>query len=194
MNLFSKFPTSSFGFLNIFKQLNFSDDLMQSDDYEIHEVSDTENLMTISYQYYDTVDDWWVLFKFNKLENYFFSIINETVINDTVVYYKNLIYDWSTITDDEKIKIKSLVRDYYYEKSRNIKDAIVKANDRLSTEAKREDDVFITDFTGFIYDDVITRSTFTTFIKVPSIQLVYKFKNELNNLSVSWANLEALND
>lgn len=187
MSLFKKYPLTTYGFLDVFKTMSFQDDIFQSEDYTVYEINENDNLMSISYQYYETVEDWWIIFIFNKLDNYLFAIPNEKIINDTVLFYTNMLIDYETASQHDKYLIKVAIRNFF-KTTYDTKTAIRKASEHLEDEESRNDEIFLIDFSEFIYNDIVMKSTYTTKLKIPSLGLVYKIKNYLKSLSIDWKN------
>lgn len=186
MELFKKyFHTTKYGFVDVFKEMRFSDEIMATEDYTVHEINEDENLMSISYDYYETVDDWWALFVFNKFDNYMFTIPNEKIINDTVEFYRTLLINYEESDKDSQFLLKSAVRSFF-NSMYDFRTAIRRTAEVLGDESERSDEIFMIDFSQYIYNDVILKSTYTTKIKIPSLQVIYKMKNELKRLSLDW--------
>jgi len=170
--------------IDIWKKVDLSK-FLNSNDFIFHSLNEQENLMTLSYKYYGTINDWWAIFLFNKLYDVNFCILlNDTIKNTQDSYvYDVMFYD--SITRKRQQYIEYLIREFY-SKSNTIEQSILLTVDRLSTNLKRRDDEFIDEFKLYIFNELINSSTYRIQIKIPSNQVVYDIKTELEKYSITW--------
>ena len=92
MNFFEYFNIES-NITDVFKEFEFDslDDNIY--EYKLYSPIGGENLMDISYRFYDTIDNWWVLYFYNDMKDIMFNVgSNETIYNLVDQYIKSTRY------------------------------------------------------------------------------------------------------
>jgi hypothetical protein len=170
--------------VDVWKIFDISE-FIEKDNYIYHELNHKENLMDLSYKYYDTIDDWWVIFLFNNFIDINFSILQDKTIKNTQDTYLFNLNNYDNIEKTEKDKTKYLVRQYYLIDN-NLEDSIRKTNEVLNNPLLRNDEDFQESIKQFIFDKLISDSTYQKQIKIPNQLTVYKIKNKFERLSNIW--------
>ena len=185
-DIFSYFNyDSSAKILDVFKTIDFST-VINSDDYTLYTPIDTDNLMSISYKFYNRVDDWWIIYFFNKMVDISFSIYTNTSVNLIIKYYSDLLLTYDSNTLQQNNELKETIILYYLEENNDVKLAIQKALTLLNDPISRTDTVFLSNYKDFIHTYIITNTTVMNPIKIPNTTLVFKIKNALKSQSVAW--------
>jgi hypothetical protein len=185
MKFVDYFPVND-NVVNMFKEIDFGDDILKSPDYTLYKPLETDNLMTISFKHYRNVDDWWVIYFFNNISDVTFSIINNNVINDTIDYYIGLVQDYDNISERLQNSIFEIVLQFFLS-TNDFEEAVALTNNQLSTEENRNNVNFINDFKMSILEYVIEKTGVGDSIKIPDLSLVFKMKTIMNNKSIVWA-------
>ena len=172
--------------IDVWKNLEL-DDLLVSEDYQFHILNENENIMDISFRYYNNTTDWWVIYLFNRMYDCNFDILQNPTISNTQDYYVYNLKNYLSIEKSEQKYLQYVLRRFYMQ-NETLEDAIRHTNERLATDASRNDPEFIDTFKVYIYDYLVNRSTYKIQLKVPNSNLVYKIKNRLEQLSVIWLN------
>ena len=163
---------------DIWKKLTFEIEL---EDYQLYQIIDGDNLMNISYKFYNTINDWWVIYLFNGLNNINFDLLQSKVLDETIVKHKELVYNYNTISTKDKKYIETVVREYYLVDF-ELKEAIQKSI--LFLEVLNPDD--IEDFIIYVQDDILINSFYNKELKIPNTDTVMKIKNKMEDLSEFW--------
>lgn len=151
----------------------------------LHVLNENENLMDLSFKYYDTIDDWWIIFLYNDLYDSNFNLLNSKTIETTQNKYIYDLMNYSNLTKSTKQYIRYLVREFYIAKEYSLKESISKVEEIINSGLTDE---FTNDFKLYIYETMISKSYFRIQLKIPSNLVVYKIKNELETLSLVWKN------
>jgi hypothetical protein len=182
MNIFSYYDTEIWNnteIVDIFKNLELD---ITTEDYNYHAPTENENLMLISFKYYDTIDNWWIIYLFNYLFDVNFSIINSNTINTTSDYYTNILDNFNNSTEDLKGKLIEIVRNYYLFEGDDLKTSIIKTNNSI----KDNNNTFQNNISLYIKNELIKESYLTVKLKIPSNEIVFDIKNKLEVLTVYW--------
>lgn len=156
---------------------------ISTNDYSIHVLSEGENLMGISYKYYNTIDNWWILYIFNNMNNINFSFIqNETILN-TLNKHRNDIINYNNLSLRRKAYISENVRNFYLE-SYSLEEAISKTNSLLLNKDTNE----INSFIDYLQSVILLDSFYNTKLKIPNIGVVKEIKNKMSEYSKLWKN------
>lgn len=172
--------------IDVWKNLEL-DDLLASEDYIFHTLNENENIMDISWKYYNNTTDWWIIYLFNKLYDVNFDILQNPTIGNTQNYYVYNLQNYLDIEPEKQKYLQYVIRRYYME-TETLENAVIQTAARLATKASRNDPEFIDSFKVYIYDYLVNRSTYKIQLKVPNSQLVYNIKNRFEQLSVVWKN------
>lgn len=167
--------------VDIWKEYDISEFI--TDDYTIYIPSEYENLQLISYNFYDTIDDWWVIYLFNELYDVNFHMYNDDILQSTLDNHSYYIENYDTISIKYKNYIKEQLRNYFME-SYTIKEAIVLTEEFLNNQNQDDIDTFLI----YIQDKIVADSILRKGIKIPNTLTAYKIKNYFESLSVKWNN------
>ena len=167
--------------VDIFKTIKLD---ITTNDYTYHILTENENLMSISYKKYDTIDDWWIIYLFNKMNDVNFDIVNDNTIETSLDYYINNVWNYNVILAKEKQTTNHLIRSYYKSLDYSTIDSIKMANAIL----KNINNDFIFELRLFIKDTLINESYFNKQIKLPTQRVVFDIKNKMEALSEVWKN------
>jgi hypothetical protein len=181
---FNYFPIES-EVLNVYKTIDFGD-IPESDQYNIHTPDGSESLMNIAYKYYGTIDDWWILYYFNKFNDPTFAVIPSTVVESTISYYVNLYKNYNISSIKDKMIIRECVIQFYIYKGKTYTDAISLANTNLSNPSNASDPIMISDLKDFLFIYVMEETTYSDPIKIPTLQVAFRMKSVMNSNQISW--------
>ena len=181
---FNYFPIEN-EILNIYKSIDFGD-IPESDQYNIHTPDGSESLMNIAYKYYGTIDDWWILYYFNKFTDQSFAIIPSTVVESTITYYVNMYKNYDILSTKEQMTIRECIIQYYINKGNTYVDAIVLANENVSNSTNISDPIMISDLKDFLFIYIMEETTYSDPIKVPTLQVAFRMKAIMNSNQISW--------
>jgi hypothetical protein len=141
--------------------------------------------MSISYKFYKTIDNWWVIYYFNVLSDVTFAVISDDIIEDNINDIINMI---KTIpTKQERGVSKELLISYFYNNTLNFKESVAQANDFLA--GNRSDptaEEFYALLKQYLNNYFIINQTYLTELKIPSITMIYQMKNRMNQYSDRW--------
>lgn len=184
MNFFRTYYDQEDQVVDVFKEIDFGD-IIETDLYELYEPLDTDNLMTIAYQFYRNVDDAWVIYFFNKISDATFGIIPKYVVDKTVNMYMDKIIDYDTLSFSEKQLAQELVREYYMQEM-SFDEAVVKSLEVLASPILRASSNFTNSFSGYLYEQILIREKISTPLKIPIMSVVLKMKAYMNRYSIAW--------
>ena len=142
--------------------------VLESEDFVVESIDPNDNLMSLSYKYYGTINRWWCLFYFNELSYIDTSIIDSKRID---LYVKELASDISkyNLSDpNKKNKTREAVREMLMSSGLSIKEAISEAELILDGTIPSDN------ITDKLFVDIVSNVLLTTEIKVPSVEVVYK--------------------
>jgi len=186
MKFFDYFVETPTGFIDVFKSIDISD-ILDSTDYKVYTPTDLDNLMSISYKFYDTTDDWWVICLFNQIQDVLFAIVPTKIIRDQVDGIIEDVKNFPTITDEQrKLEIQEIIRYHFIISGYSIFDAAQKTNDVLATEENRYDAVFLLELSQSIFNHLVMENIETNPIKVPGPSVVTRIKQRMNNYHSIW--------
>lgn len=172
--------------LDVFKHIEFGD-ILESTDYTNHNPKPGENLMKIAYNYYRSVDDWWVIYEFNQLHDLFFSILTEDVLSHTVDAYWNRILNYGTLSEYEKNLIEEFLRFYYIDQGYTFLQSVSMSVGKLNDANTPSDYIFESSFKNFVVDYMVRTTTLSIPLKIPSSTVLLGMKAKMNNYKVSWS-------
>lgn len=152
-----------------------------STDYQIHKLTEGENLMSISNKYYNTINNWWVIYLFNNMNNINFSILYPETIQATIDKHKSDIINHSSLGSKRKAYITEVIRSYYNE-SYTLLESIKLTNTLLTFKSNSE----IIKIADYIQSQLLIESYFNTNLKIPNISLVKEIKNKMSAFSKNW--------
>ena len=183
--MFEYFNTVVYNERNIVDVYKTFDLGIDTEDYTYYTPTIGEDLMIISYNNYDTIDNWWVIFLFNDMYDTLFDIINDNTISSTNDYYINLIENYNSLETSNKKIVIELIRDYYLNLDYTLKEA-VKATDVVVQDISNISDTLLEYISQYIKDTIVSDSILASKIKIPSSDVVYDIKNAFETLSVEW--------
>jgi len=166
---------------DLYKQVDFSD-LLSSDDYIYHKIVESENLMNISYKYYKTIDNWWIIAMFNNINDINFFNPNNNTIDTTINDYLSKLINYYSLPEKEKAIIKALIRDYYLSLGNNTKESIINTNNSLLNITN----IFVSSFKEYLLKQILNESFYIKELKIPIDTLANKIKNRYDTYSVTW--------
>ena len=185
MNFFDYFPESN-NVVNVFKNIDFGD-ILDSTNYVNYIPSPDENLMGIAYDHYKTIDDWWVLYYFNGLQDSLFAITTSNVLEETVSIYWNYVVEYNTTTVQmDRFVVEEIMREYYMNLGYDYKTAISMAIIKLADVLTATDVAFEIEFKKFITEYIVKTTTLSIPLKIPNAPVVYAMKTIMNNYRASW--------
>lgn len=184
MQFFNYFPIEN-EILNIYKELDFGT-LPDSDLYILHVPTGSENLMSLSYRYYNTIDDWWIIYFFNKLQDPTFAILPQTVVDSTIKYYVDLYKNYEILDVRSKNKIKECLISYFMYLGNTYTEAIVNTNENLNNVINRSDPVTIAELKDFLNMYIMSETIYSDAIKIPNMQVVFRMRSVMNQKEISW--------
>lgn len=172
---------NNYEIVDIWKKFKITID---TDNYTYHKVSEGDNLMNISFNYYNTHDDWWVIYLFNGMNNQNFDFIPSTVLRKTLEKYRYLFNNYNTLLDKEKGELKRIVRNYFISLENSKKESITLTDGFINDLHEDNIDTII----QFIESDILTNSYYNTELKIPDMSVVFEIKNKFEDLSDIWNN------
>lgn len=178
--MFKYFDLTSSGFLDVWKKIDISD-IKETDDFVFHDMTNDDNLMRISNQYYKTINDWWVLFLFNGVYDVNFFIPTDNTIQTTANTAISNLENYSDLISSEKVKVKANVYGYF----RTFNDTVESISLTMSNINSQTED-FKNNYKEYIIQTLTNESFFSEKIKIPNSNVVYQIKNRLDKLSVEW--------
>lgn len=169
---------------NIYKEVEFND--IDTEDYENYVVSKEDNLMNVSYKSYGTIDNWWCIYFYNKLNNPF-DFLSDEIIFNKIDSIEEDIYNYDTLDTDSKNNIHSILLEYV----KNITDdadisVSIKAVNDILESPQFED---IVEFKNYLYDMYIYENNHYKYLKIPSKDVVRKMKQQMNSYNTIWSEL-----
>jgi len=182
---FSNLITDNSTVVDIWKTFDI-DSFIKDDNFIFHTLNPHENLMDLSFKYYDSIDDWWVIFLFNKFWDVNFCILQDDTIKNTQDKYLFNLQNYNVLDKKEKNITKYMIRQFYLQNN-NLEDA-VKLTDTSITSNLILDINFQNDIKQYIFNFLLSESTYQKQIKIPNQITVYKIKNEFERLSIKWKN------
>lgn len=180
--MFNYFDTTVFNnkkIIDIWKRYSLN---IISEDFTIHKLSEGDNLMSISYKYYNTINDWWIIYLFNELYDINFSLLQSNVLINTIDDYKYKIENYSSLLKKEQLKIFYLIRNMYINIGNNIQDANNKTN-TLLTSLPADEIIIASDYINL---KITEDSFFNQSLKIPNTELSKEIKNTLYSFSKNW--------
>ena len=159
---------------------------IKDDNFIYHTLNSHENLMDLSFKYYGSIDDWWVIFLFNKFWDVNFCILHDSTIKNTQDKYMFNLQNYNVLDKKEKNITKYMIRQFYLQ-SNNLEDAIKLTDIAITTNLILDTD-FQNDIKKYIFNFLLSESTYQKQIKIPNQITVYKIKNEFERLSIKWKN------
>lgn len=179
---FFKYFSSYNDLYNVYKNIEFTD--LDVEGCTIYNVLADDNLMNISFRNYNTVDNWWVIYFFNKLDN-IIDFPNDDMIFSKIDDIENDLYVYQTLTESEKNTVYGLVLDYKKANmtTKDISEIIEQVN--LMIETPDFEDVV--QFKDYLYDMYIFENNHYKYLKIPSIENVRKMKQQMNKYNTLWS-------
>lgn len=169
--------------LDIWKNIDFGDTL-ESTDYQLYELSNYDNLMGLSYRFYNTIDDWWIIYLFNNIYDINFSLITDSVIQKTIAKKLYNVQNYNNLIAIDKLKTLELIRNFYLVDN-SLEDSIILTNNLLDSPIT--DDIFLKELSNYINIEIISNSFIKNKIKIPSFEIVLKMKNIMEEHSLTWS-------
>ncbi len=154
---------------------------IETTNFQYHDIVEMDTLMSISFRYYDTIDNWWVIYLFNELKDINFAITTDNTINRTVQGILSDLNNINTISNRARLKVRELVREFYLT-TNTIQESIVLANDNIALL----EPVFLYDFESYLRNTIIEASPTVEKLKIPASVVVFDIKNEFERLAVIW--------
>jgi len=186
MKYYEYFPIEN-TVINIYKNIDWGN-LLASDLYELYTPTQYDNLMSIAFKKYQTINDWWVIYYFNKMIGSTFAILPTATINATIDYYINLLNNYSTLSVTEKLKIKECLVNFFIYGGDTYDVAIIKAIASLNDILFISDPLNISDLKDFLFMHIMSDTTYNDPIKIPNMQVVYRMKSIMNQYEIEWMN------
>lgn len=184
MKFFNYFPIEN-DILNTFKTIDWGN-LLESDLYSLYTPSQYDNLMSISFKYYQNIDDWWIIYFFNKMTDNTFAILPISTVNGTIEYYISLMKNYADLDAKEKLKIKECIINFFIYQGQDYRTAIKSAIENLNNILYRTDPITVSEVKDFLFMHIMTDTTYSDPIKIPSLQVVYRMKAIMNQLEIDW--------
>jgi len=105
-------------FTNSSYDITFPDDIIHSSDYKEVNILPTDNLMTLSHNYYGTIDLWYILFFFNqdKISSNNTLVVNTGEVDTFLKQLKSMLDNLDEVSYDDKNKLKNSLIKFYQEK------------------------------------------------------------------------------
>lgn len=154
---------------------------IQSKDYTEYQLLENDNLMLISFRFYNTIDNWWILYYFNDIHDINFDLLQNDTIQETSNTFRFNILNYSKITTKQQMFVKELIRDFY--RINNDLITSIKLTDELiKNKNNKEIELFI----NFIETKLLFDSFYNKTIRIPNINLVKEIKNKLSEFSKLW--------
>jgi len=183
MEFFKHFSTYN-ELYNVYKEIEFEN--LDLEGCTMYNVMADDNLMNISYRSYNTVDNWWIIYFFNKMHN-ILDFPNDDMIFSKIDDVESDLYIYSTLTDSEKNNVYNFVLDYK-KATMNTNDIseIVEAVNIMIESPDFED---VVQFKDYLYDMYIYENNHYKYLKIPSIENVRKMKQQMNKYNTLWSEL-----
>lgn len=181
-NYFNTIEINSSSVLDIWKSIDIDID---SDNYQTYKIIEGDNLMGISYKHYGNINDWWVIYLFNNMYNINFELLQPEVLEATVLKHRTDVINYDTITTKRQNYIRETIRNYYLI-SNDLIDSIKLTNRLLSDDSLKNDEEFLSLYSGYIEDTLIINSYYDTTLKIPNGKLLFQIKNEINSFAKVW--------
>jgi hypothetical protein len=186
MNFFRAYYTNSGNIVDVFKTVDFTS-VLESDQYQLYTPVDSDNLMSIAYKFYQNIDDAWVLYFFNQMQDSTFAIIPNSMIDLSVNSYIDMIINYDSISSKNKLLIQELIREYYIvDYGYDISKAVIATNLVLSSYINRVSLGFIEPIKGLLYEQLMLKEKVSQPIKVPTLSIVFQMKSIMNKYSIAW--------
>lgn len=154
---------------------------IQSKDYTEYQLLENDNLMLISFRFYNTIDNWWILYYFNDIHDINFDLLQNDTIQETSKTFRFNILNYSKITTRQQMFLKELIREFYGINN-DLITSIKLTEELINTKNLNEIDQFI----NFIETKLLFDSFYNKTIKIPNINLVKEIKNKLSDFSKLW--------
>lgn len=168
---------------NVYKTIEFND--LDADGCTIYNVLADDNLMNISFRSYNTVENWWVIYFFNKMHN-ILDLPNDDMIFSKIDAIENDLYNYPTLTDSEQNDVFNFVLDYKkatLTSNKDISEIIAEVN--LMIDSPNFEDVVL--FKDYLYDMYIYENNHYKYLKIPSVENVRKMKQQMNKYNTLWS-------
>ncbi len=164
--------------IDVWKRFTLS---VNTTNFEYHDLNENENLMLISNRYYNTIENWWVIYLFNELYDYNFSIINNVSIDRTVSGIFSNLSNIDTIVEAERFRVIDLIRTFYL-RDFNLLESITRTNTILEQPTSE----FLREFEEFLRETILEESMFVKKLKIPGSDVVFDIKNRFEEFAVVW--------
>lgn len=164
--------------IDVWKQISFE---IEVKDYQLYQIVEGDNLMNISYKFYNTINDWWVIYLFNGLTNINFDLLQTRVLEETVQKHKYLIENYNDLIVEDRKYIENIIRNFYLVEN-DLITSISKTNDFLSTLDEFEKENIIV----YVQDTILIESFYNKELKIPNSNTVLDIKNKMEELSELW--------
>ncbi len=182
MNFFNYYIKDDSNKLNVYKELEFNNLDMKS--YNIYKITEDDNLMNISHKFYGTIDDWWTIYLFNRMDSLLTSLPNDSFLFNIVDEIDDMVTNYNTLVQKDKNKIFTMVFDYF-RSSYDVLTSIEKTNSFLTLEDLEER----YKFKDYLFDYFLYYCKMNGEIKIPSLNNIYKMKQSMNNYNTIWSNI-----
>lgn len=183
MEFFKNF-TSYNELYNVYKEIDF--DNLNADECTIYNVMADDNLMNISYKSYNTVENWWVIYFFNKMHN-ILEFHNDDMIFSRIDDIENDLYNYVSLTDSEKNNVFNFVLDY--KKATTVTNDMSLIIDAVNIMIETPDFEDVIQFKDYLYDMYIYENNHYKYLKIPSVENVRKMKQQMNKYNTIWSEL-----
>ena len=140
--------------------------IIDDDDFTIEKILPNDNLMAISYRLYGTVDRWWVLYFFNRLQTVDTCIIDNNRMKEYMKEIDKKLSRPTLLTDIEKMKYEELFR--YILLDRNTPEKAIELSKKIVSGEKPYKE-YLSELELLISTEI----QLTTDIKVPSERVAY---------------------
>jgi hypothetical protein len=170
----------SVNIVDVWKDVDI-DEFIEDDNFEYHNLNEHENLMDLSFKYYDTIDNWWIIFLFNKFLDINFCMLQSKTIANTQDKYVYNLGNYNNIEKKEKDITKYIVRQFYLT-SNTLEESIILTNSALNNISS----TLIDNIKEYIYNTLILESTYKQQIKIPNQITTYKIMNYMEKRSIEW--------
>lgn len=152
--------------------------------FQYHSLNQHENLMDLSFIYYDTIDDWWIIFLFNQLWDINFCILQDKTIKNTKDKYIFNLQNYDNLEIKEQNITKYLIQQFYLQNN-SLKESISFSSTAITTNLIATQS-FQDSIKQYIFNKLIEDSAFKKELKIPNQLTAYKIKNEFERLSIIW--------
>lgn len=184
MNFFRAYYDQEDQIVDVFKQIDFGN-IIETDQYELYQPLESDNLMSIAHRFYRNVDDAWILYFYNKMSDAMFSIVPRYIVDVSVEGYADNIIDYDDIAEHDQKICEELVREYYLQ-DYDFAAASKKAIETLKSPSARVSTNFIIPFKDYLYEQIIVNEKISNPIKIPQMKVVLQMKAYMNRYSIAW--------